>query len=112
MRSEVYDPFNRTVEHNERVLDWANEHADVVVLSNVLNVIEIESSRRYILKMVSLYAPMVYISVYEGDRSGKGGKTRDGWQENRKLASYLEEIYNSFDTVTKHGNLLMATNGV
>lgn len=33
------------------------------------------------------------ITVYEGDKSGKGKRSKtDCWQENRRVADYLEEV--------------------
>ena len=61
----IYDPFNRTPEHNAAVLAGSY---DVAVISNVLNVIDSEAA--------------LLITVYEGDGSGTGRQTAaalPGW---------------------------------
>jgi len=56
--------------------------------------------------------PGIYVTVYEGDRSGKGKVTRDGWQENRKLASYLDEVRYSAVAYTGVNTTLQLTVGL
>lgn len=92
----IYDPFNRTPEHNAAVLAGSY---DVAVISNVLNVID---SR----------AAALLITVYEGDGSGTGRQTAaDSWQENRRTADYMDEIAAALPgwLVARSGRLITAT---
>lgn len=94
----IIDPYNRTEEHNREaeaeVLYLGG--ADSATLSNVLNVIDSEFARFQCLhevrRLMKTNAP-IYITVYEGDRSGVGKMTKkDCWQNNRKLHDYLDEV--------------------
>lgn len=86
----IYDKYNRTAEHNAAVME---KQYDVAVISNVLNVIAEQDVRKDVVLQASNKAPVVLITVYEGNKSGVGKATKkDCWQENRKLASYLQEI--------------------
>ena len=69
--------------------------AHTVTLANVLNVIPTAKGRGMAVRLALLYlrpGGTIYVSVYEGDRTGKGKRTRDGWQANRRLASYVKGI--------------------
>jgi hypothetical protein len=98
--SLIFDPYNRTYEENEVVLNYAKEFngVDTVTCSNVLNVIKGEKGRKVvILNCFDLLKTngCAYFSVYEGNKSGIGKQTgKDRWQENRRLSSYYTEIYN------------------
>lgn len=111
----VYDPYNRSVEHNKEVLRTlrANGGADFAINSNVLNVIKEPSARRSVLenikKITKIGAP-IYITVYEGRGDGKEGATKSGYQLNRKTADYLEEIQEVFPDAKRKGKLIVATN--
>lgn len=92
----IYDPFNRTPEHNAAVLAGSY---DVAVISNVLNVIDSK-------------AAALLIIVYEGDESGTGRQTAaDSWQENRRTADYMDEIAAALPgwNVARFGRLIQAT---
>ena len=84
-----YDKFNQTAEQNAH----AFKKADVVISSNVLNVIEEKEVRKDVLKKMAKRGNKLLITVYEGDKSGKGKRSKtDCWQENRRVADYLEEV--------------------
>lgn len=109
----VYDPYNRSSEYNKETLDAirANGGADIVLCSNVLNVIDTETGRLLVLKSLRNYVkPIghVYITVYEGSKSGQGTVTSKGYQLNRKTADYLHEISTVFPGVTRKGSLIIA----
>ena len=112
----VWDPFNRAEAHNERVqkIVTGRGGADTVTISNVLNVIDSREARFDLIKRASLWCRIggrVYITVYEGDRSGTGRQTGlDQWQENRRTADYIPEIREYFDHVERHGKLIVAWN--
>lgn len=111
----VYDPYNRSAEHNKEVLEILKKNggADAAINSNVLNVIKEPSARRDVLQNISKItkkgAP-IYITVYEGRGDNNEGPTKAGYQLNRKTADYLDEIQDVFSTVTRKGKLITAIN--
>ena len=111
----VYDPFNRSKEHNDMVLDIIEKNggADSATCSNVLNVIKEPEARRNVLENISkLVKPNgdIYITVYEGSGSAEGKVTKSGYQLNRKTADYLEEIRQVFPDAERKGKLIIASN--
>lgn len=111
----VYDPFNRSNEHNKEVIRLIREHggADTATLSNVLNVIKEPEVRLNVLQNISnLVKPdgTLYITVYEGNGSGEEGPTKAGYQLNRKTRDYLEEIQEVFPEAFVKGKLIIADN--
>lgn len=111
----VYDPYNRSAEHNREVLRTlrANGGADFAVNSNVLNVIKEHEARKGVLeniKKITKSGAPIYITVYEGRGDAKEGVTKSGYQLNRKTADYLEEIQEVFPDATRKGKLIVATN--
>ena len=111
----VYDPYNRSAEHNKEVLRILRENggADAAVNSNVLNVIKEPEARKNVLENIARItkpgAP-IYITVYEGKGNGQEGPTKSGYQLNRKTADYLEEIQEVFPDATRKGKLITAHN--
>ena len=111
----VYDPYNRSAEHNREVLRTlrANGGADFAINSNVLNVIKEPEARKGVLeniKKITKSGAPIYITVYEGRGDAKEGVTKSGYQLNRKTADYLEEIQEVFPDATRKGKLIVATN--
>lgn len=109
----VYDPYNRSSEHNQDVLKQvrANGGADTVTISNVLNVIAEPEARQTVLRNAKrLVKPggKVYITVYEGNKSGSGAETKAGYQLNKDTKDYVDEISQVFDNVTRKGKLIIA----
>jgi len=83
---------------------------DTVTLSNVLNVIETYEDLRSTIKYAADNChpeTLVYATVYEGDRSGEGRKTRDGWQRNQKIREYVIPLEEFFLTVERRGPLIV-----
>ena len=108
----VYDPFNRSEDHNEMVR-WLLKHhgADAAICSNVLNVIRGLAVRRAVLqdiKSMTVSYGEVFFTVYEGDGSSVGRKTSKGWQANRPTKNYLREIRQEFTNVKIIGKLIVA----
>lgn len=104
----VYDKFNRTEKENKAAL--SNTY-DVALCSNVLNVINSKEDRLDVIRLAMQHTDRLYVTVYEGDESGVGRETmNDCWQENRKTASYVDEI-NEIDGVhaTLHGKVIEVT---
>lgn len=111
----VYDPYNRSAEHNREVLRTlrANGGADFAINSNVLNVIKEPEARKGVLeniKKITKPGAPIYITVYEGRGDAKEGITKSGYQLNRKTADYLEEIQEVFPDAKRRGKLIVATN--
>lgn len=106
----IYDPYNRTAEHNAAVLAGAY---DIAIVSNVLNVIDSREARRDVLQLSAAKAGAVLVTVYEGDGSGRGKQTAaDCWQENRRTADYVEEVSEDLPgwNVQRFGRLIVANN--
>ena len=89
-----YDPYNLPTEENYK---WVNrcgyQNDDVAICSNVLNVIDDEKTIVGIIHVLGFFSKDAYITVYEGDKSGKGRQTGpDQYQRNEKTSKYLERI--------------------
>ena len=96
----VYDPFNRSPEHNQSVLNrLADRPADSSTILNVLNVIQEPEDRRQVLELARSQTKddgRIYISVYIRDGNNSPTQTRDGLQLNRRPSAYLAEIESVF----------------
>ena len=111
----VYDPYNRSAEHNKEVLHILKEHggADAAVNSNVLNVIKEPEAREAVLrniKKITKRGAPIYITVYEGRGDGAEGPTKSGYQLNRKTSDYMDEVGRVFSNVKRKGKLITAIN--
>lgn len=111
----VYDPYNRSAEHNKEVLRLLKEHggADAAVNSNVLNVIKEPEAREAVLrniKKITKRGAPIYITVYEGRGDGAEGPTKSGYQLNRKTGDYMDEVGRVFSNVKRKGKLITAIN--
>lgn len=111
----VYDPYNRSAEHNREIIKTLKENggADWAINSNVLNVIKEPEARRAVLENISKItkpgAP-IYITVYEGRGDGNEGQTKSGYQLNRKTQDYLDDIREVFPDASRRGKLITAHN--
>lgn len=113
VKNYIYDPYNRSAEHNAAVAKVTQEgQSDTVTISNVLNVIDSLDGRRQVLEnAVDAVKPdgTVYITVYEGDGSGVARNTgKDQFQLNRKTADYVAEVQEFFDDVTVKNKVIIA----
>ena len=95
VENAIYDPYNRSSEHNDTVLRGAPY--DTATISNVLNVVQQKEVRKKIIKDVVdklKEGGIIYIKIYEGNGTGQGRTTKGGtcWQENRKTSNYIEEL--------------------
>lgn len=109
----VYDPYNRSSEHNKAVLDQVRKNggADTVTCSNVLNVIKEPSARLAVIRDCKNYLKnggTAYFTVYVGDSSGVGKITSKGYQLNQKTPWYVDEISQVFSNVSRKGQLIIA----
>ena len=104
----IYDPYNRSEEHNRDVIAGSY---DVAIISNVLNVIDSTAARLDVVQLAGQKAAVVLITVYDGDKSGTGRQTAaDSWQENRTTATYMAEIAAALPgwSVVRFGKLIQA----
>lgn len=106
---QVYDPFNRTPEHNRMVLKrFMNKAPDVIVCANVLNVIKEPEIIVDIVQNIKRLAgrnTKVLISVYERDKTGIGVRTDKGWQRNERAEEYGKFILPYFTFAFRKGNV-------
>lgn len=113
VKNLLFDPYNRPAETNRSTLSFLQHgnRADTATCANVLNVIAEKPARsNVILEMAKAIKPdgTAYFMVYEGNGSGIGRETSSGWQNNRKTASYVDEISEYFYDVTRKGKLIIA----
>lgn len=111
----VYDPYNRSDEHNKEVLRVIRENggADATLNSNVLNVIKEPGARLGVLKNIKKLTKSggdIYITVYEGTGKGNEGPTKAGYQLNRKTQGYMDEVRQIFPDAQRKGKLIHAVN--
>lgn len=111
----VYDPYNRSAEHNEQVVETLKEvgGADTTTCSNVLNVISEKPARLAVIKNCKNFLKSggtAYFTVYEGNRSGEGkaDSKRSSFQMNQPTGWYVDEISEVFSSVTRKGKLIVA----
>lgn len=101
VENQVYDPFQRSQEHNEKILKAVAEHSfDTATSNSVLNVIDFFSSRldHIFLSCESLKdLGIAYFKIWEGNGSSKGQSMPYGYQSNRPTKSYQEEVEKIFD---------------
>lgn len=98
-----YDPYNLGNEIPK------NQKFDVVTISNVLNVIQEEEVITRIIDDAMRIADLAIVSVYEGDKSGFGRKTKeDCYQRNQSKNWYYHFINNiGYQVEIKHGCILI-----
>lgn len=109
----VYDPYNRSADHNNAVLSQVRKNggADTVTCSNVLNVIKEPEARAAVIRNCKKYLKSggtAYFTVYEGSGTGEGAPTKSGYQLNKKTDAYVDEIAQVFSSVTRKGKLIIA----
>ena len=112
---KVYDPFNRTPEHNAQVAsEVANGKADVAVSNNTLNVIQEPENMSRVIQQAHNAIPTgakAYFTVYEGSKDSVGKETTQGYQRNEPVTSYIPKLEQVFGkgNVERKGDLLIAT---
>lgn len=115
---KVYDPFNRTPEHNAAVVDSVKDgQADMAMSHNVLNVIQEDKNIIDIaVQAENAIKPngKAHFSVYEGTGKGEGKVTTKGYQRNEKTQAYVPLIEQVFGkgNVTRKGKIITATKNV
>lgn len=110
----IYDPFNRSVEFNEKSLtETDNNKSDIVTVNNVLNVIKEEEYRSSVISLALRALKQegtAYFLIYEGDKSSQGKETQNGnsWQNNKPTKDYVMEINKYFPVVYVKYGLIIA----
>ena len=108
----VYDPYNRTYQHNLEVMRRIKDgQSDTVTVANVLNVIREDKPMDEVIAMAKMCVRpggTVYFQIYEGDKSGVGKETIKGYQRNAKAATYQLAVSKYFKDVTVKGKFLFA----
>lgn len=112
----IFDPFNRSKEHNEQVASRIeNGGADTVTVNSVLNVIQESGNRDKVVRQAANAIKedgSAYFLIYQGSKEdqAKGAReTKKGFQNFKKTSEYISEIERHFDSVEKVGaNLIIA----
>jgi len=97
----IYDPYNRSSDHNEKVQSIAGGKSNYVGLHNVLNVIKEPEARLDALRIVKSFMGKngtAHITVHEGDKTGDARMSKSdrgrgsSWQNHLPTASYVPEV--------------------
>lgn len=102
--SEVvsYDPY-AVNDLNLNYIDLIHGTFDVVFCCNVLNVVP--NINAVINDLNTIDFNTLIVQIYEGDRTGNGKETRDGYQHNKRTVDYIE-FFKGYD-VKRSGNYLI-----
>ena len=115
---KVYDPFNRSPQHNKKVVEEVRDgKADVAMSHNVLNVIKEDENIINIVKQAeNAIKPngKAHFSVYAGsvtDRAKGARETSKGWQRFQTIDEYVPFVEKVFgkNNVTVKNSIITAT---
>jgi hypothetical protein len=110
VKNWIYDPFANKDATNKTREFMKNHKFDTITIANCFNVIVDESEIFSLIGLASRTVKKngkVYISVYEGDKSGVGKWTTDlTWQHNKKLRWYLRFVGAKFNNVLMNKNYI------
>ena len=127
-----WDPYHQCIVNKNETLQVMNNTSikKVIICSNVLNVIDNDDALNSLIARICDMSVIqepdgiyrmnpVFITVYEGDKSGTGCETKkDCWQRNERLRVYLEKFnnyvkqkynHNANFFKTKYGMIIGAT---
>lgn len=114
VKNLIYDPYNRSQEHNNSVIDKiSRQKADTATISNVLNVIQEKEARLEVLRNTKAALKdggTAYITIYEGNGSGIGKPSSKGYQLNMKTKDYLSEVQEVFPNSHIQRGMIVANN--
>ena len=106
-----FDPYNLPKEVNEESNAFIGI-CDTSTCANVLNVIKEDEAKEEVLehsKAMLKTGGVLYISVYEGDRTSIGKESKNGcWQENKKLKEYLTIVESVFGNAEMKYGMIIA----
>lgn len=100
----VYDKYNRTW-----MECWAAAtcNPSAVICNNLFNVIAENEVLTDCIRFLAAFKVPVFISVYEGDKSGVGRATKkDCYQRNEKLSTYIPLLEKHFNSITMKSGVL------
>lgn len=107
----IYDPFNRSREHNEMSVMGSFRNFDTCTCNNVLNVIDSLDEINNVIKRANFVLKpngVVFFKIYEGDKTGIGKPTKtDCFQQNKKADWYKFFVGNFFEEVYKKGDIII-----
>lgn len=91
-----FDPSSKAkgVVNNIAEIDSSKRRFCVMLCANVLNMHKDLDAA--IADMAKIDFDCAVIQIYEGNRSGKGRKTRDGYQRNEPVSAYLPILTSNF----------------
>lgn len=99
-----YDPFNRSIAENTAALAC---NPTYIICSNVLNTIDSVEEIQRIANYIRSYKVPYFITIYEGNKSGKGRATKkDCYQRNESVLAYLKYFP---DAIIKYGVITNAS---
>lgn len=108
-----FDPYNQSAATNfvSTAKALETERDVIIVCSNVLNVLtdaDLAKVLRQLKKLRENFrAKAIYITVYEGDRTGIGRQTGpDQWQRNEQLGEYAARFVDMGMRVAIHRGIL------
>jgi len=108
----IYDPFNRSDEHNLAVRQFiGHAKAESVTLSNVLNVIESTTVMKNLLKFAKKNMEkegVCYITCYNSKK--KGISKKDCYQQGEPLSWYLPLVQEVFPAAEIRRGVIVAKN--
>lgn len=108
----VFDPFNRSPDHNSKVMArFKAKHPNYIVNSNVLNVIAEDEIVKDVIKNIHKIAgknTICYFAIYEGNKTGIGKSTSKGYQRNQKAIDYVPLVARYFPYVERKGAIIIA----
>jgi len=112
---KVYDPFNRSAQHNKDVAQAVQGgQVDAAISNNVLNVIKERENQLLVVEQAFDAVKgngKAHFSVYEGSKTGAGKETKAGFQHNKKTSEYIELVEEVFGkgNVEVKNNIITAT---
>jgi len=96
----VYDPYKRSEEHNKRLITKSASHPfDAALSFSVLNVISEGQARMDHIHLCRDFLKpggKAIFKVWPGDQTGVGKQTASGYQSNRSIDTYVDEIQTTF----------------
>lgn len=111
-RVDSYEPFGEIEEYQQYPGIMAGQY-DAILCSNVLNVIKYEEDLEEVLGNLAVLVNeegVVYIQMYEGDKSGRPRRTTRGWQRNAYSNEYFGVLSKYFDYVAYHNGYYTCRN--
>jgi len=82
---------------------------DLVVISNVLNVIDQDEDMYDLLSSAAMMKAPIYITIYEGNKSGVGEETSRGYQRNQPVKWYTKLFSPLYFNVELKNNVIKVT---